>query len=49
MKSGPLEPYVVFSRRSEGNGRGERYNPLATFDDDPDGEKITPLFGRGDQ
>lgn len=51
MKSGPWEPYVVFGRQHEdGKGGGsEVYNPLATFDNDPDAENITPLFSRGDQ
>lgn len=47
MKSGPLEPYVVFDRQNE--GKSESYVPLATFDDDPDAGDITPLFGRSDQ
>ena len=48
MKSGPWEPYVVFVRQNE-DGKQEEYCPLATFDDDPDAENITPLFGRSDQ
>lgn len=47
MKAGPWEPYVVFTRTND--GRSEDYVPLATFDDDPDAENITPLFGRSDQ
>ncbi|CAM9543310.1 unnamed protein product [Discosporangium mesarthrocarpum] len=43
MKSGPRELYVVFERVD--NEKGEEYTPLATFEQDPDGRDISPLFG----
>ncbi|CAM9785928.1 unnamed protein product [Ectocarpus sp. 6 AP-2014] len=47
MKAGSSEPYVVFDRRNTGKSKGEEYVPLGTFDDDPDAENITPLWGSG--
>lgn len=47
MKAGPSEPYVVFDRRNTGKSKSEEYVPLGTFDDDPDAENITPLWGSG--
>ena len=45
MKSGPQEPYVLFSREYQlAPGKGEVYVPLATFDSNPDADQITPFF-----
>lgn len=45
LKAGLWEPYVVFDRTMK--DKVEEYVPLATFDNDPDGADITPLWESG--
>ncbi|CAM9509356.1 unnamed protein product, partial [Phaeothamnion confervicola] len=46
IKRGPWEPYVVFARREGEGGGTEEYTPIATYERDPGGDQLSPLFGQ---